>query len=509
MGPRCSDFVTPSNCGAAWNIGRPTDDDGNAVGWLLSTCEPFHTCPTEIGCMLMENRSGRWALRFYMQPKVDGAHAMDGQLLEAGGAAKRLWQIDVVGILWSPDITTKRLAIVESPQSTWSLPRGRVCAGELHADAFPGALRLSSDRLNACQVLHLEHDASNLEAPIRVYWTARFQQARLPGEDGSLRWVSPKKAAKRLVDPHDLRALSAYMTANSSFLGMEAKAAAIKWFHRIFISPKRIRLIGELRRTETRLSAYQLKGKWGASYQAALSFFSKALTAFYQHDFEGSWKCLSEVRRLELAIMEPMELAAERILIEEEGRTKLNGWRSAAFKRMMKEADKEETPEHLDRALSLISDSQDTRFYNISLMRMQANLMACLLIMISVLFLVFSVQLTGLQKPLPESGDLGGNHYWTILVSAFLLGSMGACVSALMSFSQPQILRVPDRMMDFIITLVRPVIGGASALVSTFFFLSGIIHGDKFNLAFLFVVAFAFGFSERLVMRSVSRVEPK
>jgi hypothetical protein len=86
---------------------------------------------------------------------------------------------------------------------------------------------------------------------------------------------------------------------------------------------------------------------------------------------------------------------------------------------------------------------------------------------------------------------------------------MGACVSALMSFSQPQTLRVPDRLMDFIITVVRPVIEGASALVSSFLFLSGIIHGGKFNVAFLFVIAFAFGFSERLVMRSVSRIEAK
>jgi hypothetical protein len=443
---------------------------------------------------------------------------MDGQVLEDAGVSPRPWQIDVVGIVWRPNNSgTPRLAIVESPEARWSLPRGRVCASKLHADAFPQALRLSSEFLSACQVLRFEHDASNSEAPVRVYWTARFEQARSPREEiSSLRWVSPKKAAKRLEDPHDLRALSTSMTADSSFMALEPKAAALKWFYRVFISPKRIRLIGELRRTETRLSAYQLRGKWGSPYQAALSFFSKALTAFYQHDFEGSWKCLSEVRRLELSMMEPNELAAERVAIEEEGRTKLNGWRSVAFKRIMKEAEKQETLEYLDRALSLISDSQETRFYNISLMRMQANLMAFLLIMLSILFLVFSSQLTGLssqltglQESLPETGNLGGNHYWTILVSSFLLGSMGACVSALMSFSKPQTLRVPDRLMDFIITLVRPVIGGASAIVSTFFFLSGIIHGEKFNLAFLLVVAFAFGFSERLVMRSVGGIEAK
>jgi len=433
---------------------------------------------------------------------------MDGQLLEVIGAAKTPWQIDVVGIVWrSDDAGSERLAIVESTDSGWSFPRGRVSDGLLHADAFPGALKLSSHLLSSSQVLHVEYDASNSLTPIRVYWSARLQQIRSPGDEcESLRWVTPKKAAKRLADPNDLRALSAYMMANSSFSGLEAKAAMMRWFHRIFTSPKRTRLIGELRRTETRLSAYQLKGKSGTPYKAALSFFSKALTAFYQHDYEGSWKCLSEVRRLELSIMEPNELAAHRVEIEEEGRIKLNGWRAAAFKRLMKE---DTTLEYLNHASSLIADSQETKFYNISLMRMQANLMAWLLIIISIIFLVFSTQLSGLQEPLSEKAGLNGNHYWTILVSAFLLGSMGASVSALMSFSQPQTLRVPDRLMDFIITLVRPVIGGASALVSSFLFLSGIIHGDKFSLAFLFVVAFAFGFSERLVMRSVSGIEAK
>jgi hypothetical protein len=436
---------------------------------------------------------------------------MDGQFFEDVGTAKRPWQIDVVGIVWRPnDSGTARLAIVSGQESKWSLPRGRVCASQLHSDAFPQALSLSSERLSGCQVLRFEHNASNSDAPIRAYWTARFEQARPPGEEnGSFRWVSPRKAAKRLADPDDLRALSACMTADLSFLELQVKAAALRWFHRIFVSPKRMRLIGELRRTETKLSAYQLKGKWGPPYQAALSFFSKALTAFYQHDFEGSWKCLSEARRLELAIMESNELAAERLAIEEEGRTKLNGWRYAAFKKLIKEYEEEDKIEYLVRALSLIADSQQTTFYNISLIRMQAKLMACLLILLSIMFLAFSTQLSGLQESLPEKGDLVPNHYWIILVSSFLLGSMGASVSALMSFSQPQTLRVPDRLMDFIITLVRPVIGGASALVSTFFFLSGIIHGEKFNLAFLFVVAFAFGFSERLVMKSVGNIEAK
>jgi len=77
---------------------------------------------------------------------------MDGQLLEVIGAAKTPWQIDVVGIVWrSDDAGSERLAIVESTDSGWSFPRGRVSDGLLHADAFPGALKLSSHLLSSAQ----------------------------------------------------------------------------------------------------------------------------------------------------------------------------------------------------------------------------------------------------------------------------------------------------------------------------------------------------------------------
>lgn len=152
---------------------------------------------------------------------------------------------------------------------------------------------------------------------------------------------------------------------------------------------------------------------------------------------EGCWRCLSELHQLELAMMAPNELAARRVKIEEEGKTKLNGWRSDAFKRLIKENQNDLT--YIRHANALISDSQETKFFNVSLIRRQANLIACVLMVLSIFFLIMASQLIKLGAPITE--DLGGNHYWTILVSSFLLGSMGACVSALMSFSKPQRLR--------------------------------------------------------------------
>ena len=94
-----------------------------------------------------------------------------------------------------------------------------------------------------------------------------------------------------------------------------------------------------------------------------------------------------------------------------------------------------------------------------------------------------------------------------ILVGSFVIGGIGACVSALLSFSSlPQSVRIPDQIMNFVTTFVRPVVGGASGLASTLFLLSGAIHLAGISLALLYTVAFAFGFSERLVINSVNRV---
>jgi hypothetical protein len=425
-----------------------------------------------------------------------------GQVSELIRAQKAPWQIGVVGLMWRLDEAgNDRLAVIQGAESKFSLPRGRFCSDEWHPDAFSKALALPAELVTAGRVVHLEHDRLNSNAPLTVYWTARLQQSTLPGQ--SLHWISPKKARKRLHDPDDLHALTKYMTATLAAPALNATTAIWTAFRRAFLSPDRKRLIGELRRTEIRIAAYRAKGHSGPSYEAALSFFSNALTAFYQHDREGCWRCVSELHRLELSMMSSNELAARRVAIEEEGKTKLNGWRSDAFKRLMKEG--REGLEFLSHADSLISDSQETKFFNISLVKRQANLMAAALMVISGVFLVIASQLANLGAPL--TSDLGGNHYWSILVSSFLLGSMGACVSALMSFSKPQRLRVPDRILDSIITLVRPVIGGASALISSFFLIGGIISEKNLTIATLFVVAFAFGFSERLVMSSVNRIK--
>jgi hypothetical protein len=299
------------------------------------------------------------------------------------------------------------------------------------------------------------------------------------------------------------------MATNVDAIDLHQEHAKSNYLERAFLSsPNQIRLIGDLRRTAVRLSTYRSRWQGEAPYKAALLAFSKARQALYQRDFEGGWKCLAETERLELFLMEKEELAAKCVIIDEQGKAKLNGWRADAFKRIMKKMDGSATPERLGQALSMITDSQETKFYSIGLMRRQGNLVSSLLIVLSLIFLAVARGFPDLQQSLSHDALSLSGGYW-VLLGSFVLGAIGACVSALISFSTPQVMRIPDRIMDSIITLVRPVIGGASALISTFLLLSGVIRGDQLNLAFLFVVAFAFGFSERLVISTVSRIGSK
>jgi hypothetical protein len=81
-----------------------------------------------------------------------------------------------------------------------------------------------------------------------------------------------------------------------------------------------------------------------------------------------------------------------------------------------------------------------------------------------------------------------------------IMGGIGACVSALTS-SAPQVSgRIPKLALTLALTLVRPIVGAASALAGMFLLQSNYVRiVEHPTAATLYVTAFAFGFSERLI----------
>jgi hypothetical protein len=421
-------------------------------------------------------------------------------------------QVHVVAFIVSRDGNgAERLAVIQNGDEACSLPSRFLDGQELFAEnSLWKAFAIPSEALASHHLVHFEPNMIDSGVPFRSYWYAVLVPGQAHrGFDPSVRWMKVEKIARRLSDPHDLHALSTCLITRS---GLIAKAAPLPQFgrrERLFSSPNRVRLLGELRRMEARLSACQIKSDTDLSfYKASWASFAKAEAAFQQSDYEGGWKCLFDAQRHALFLMNVEQLGAMRIVLEEQADAKLNGWRAEACRKLLKKSTDQESVLALATAHDLLADSQETKFYNIKLLQRQTNLMAITLFVLSVLFLSISFWLPDLWLPVNQS--LGGAKYrFPLLLAVFVLGGVGASVSALMNFARPQqTLRVPDRLLDSIITLVRPVIGGACALVGCFFFLSGLVMKDQVYVAFLFSAAFAFGFSERLVLSTIGKISP-
>jgi hypothetical protein len=91
-----------------------------------------------------------------------------------------------------------------------------------------------------------------------------------------------------------------------------------------------------------------------------------------------------------------------------------------------------------------------------------------------------------------------------VIVMATAFGGIGACLSGLFSFMLQG--RVPNEYEGYFRTLIRPAIGITSGLLAVFMLRGGLFaFGD--DLAWIAITALVFGFSERLFMGTMARLE--
>jgi hypothetical protein len=95
------------------------------------------------------------------------------------------------------------------------------------------------------------------------------------------------------------------------------------------------------------------------------------------------------------------------------------------------------------------------------------------------------------------------NIAFPVVLVAVAFGGIGACLSGLFSFTLQQ--RVPGEYEGYFRTLIRPVIGMASGFLAVFLLRAGVFaFGD--DLAWVAIIAFVFGFSERLFVGTIEKM---
>lgn len=247
---------------------------------------------------------------------------------------------------------------------------------------------------------------------------------------------------------------------------------------------------------------------------------------------DTAWRCFTPAARLELEVADEAELITRaKELRQEAASGKLaSGWRSKTILDLLQEDEIEgrlsggskrvrqrlaEATHHRDedkisRGLEYVrrrlaeatrhrDDDAENRYYKVALVRGQRSLL--LLILLACIAILLA-----LAAGVDWDGDLGDPPIgFVALVAVF--GAIGACLSAIQSLGRAGAQgRIPEHVASSVITITRPALGAAAAVGVYAIAASGILNiqleGDEAHLTIL-ALAFAAGFSERLVLSAV------
>lgn len=235
-------------------------------------------------------------------------------------------------------------------------------------------------------------------------------------------------------------------------------------------------------------------------------------------DAEIGWRSLLQARRLIVYSYDPTaeegknELTARAAAIRAEAEEKLDGWRLDAVRELLPSPSGLDgdtagppTPETIYAATEILDARHGNVHRRVALVRSQ----------VLVLALVEFVGVFGILAVTTywESPFMAAPGSAPLLVAVALFGLMGASAGrliSLISVSHPE--KIPVLAINWWMTLGRTLMGAAAALAIYAFLHSGLVAVGGVDVAsqafqaLVLAVAFAAGFSERLLERAVASI---
>jgi hypothetical protein len=260
--------------------------------------------------------------------------------------------------------------------------------------------------------------------------------------------------------------------------------------------------------------------------QAANDHLQRAHTEAEQWNVNAAWEQLSAAKRMEILGIDDLDELKDRMMtLRLEAEQKLHKWRKAAVAELTDPkssaatsdasapvdhgstradppyADAETLRGRLLMATQLFDDHSQNEYFKLDLYQGQIRLQLGVLV---VLVLLLTAVFASGFVPLARTGTPFGVEAGP-LAASILLGMLGASLSVLQSLVQgPSTGRIPERMATGWVTIARPFIGAASALVAYVLFGAGFITLGASTTAALLAVAFISGFSERYITSVVT-----
>jgi 8-oxo-dGTP pyrophosphatase MutT (NUDIX family) len=409
------------------------------------------------------------------------------------------------GLLWRDTNHGKELAVIHRARhDDWTLPKGKLKPAESWQEAALREVKEEtgcSARLGsfAGSVSYLVNDVPK----VVLFWnmTLAGECDFQPSEEvDQVIWLPAPEAVKRL----NYAAERAIVTHGHP---LPRRSAPRLRFWTGWGSPSRGRLASSLSVYRTELDYLVKQTAAGTEAPrlawavAAYKLLEKAEQALAEGDVELGWQCFNTAQRMELFGLDRPALQARAQAVLREAADKLGSWRRQAIEDLLGQSGQPKPD--LDagavaRASQLLHEHYSNVYRKLAIIRQQLGILAVVGLLAAITWAALGLPLAGNPTPAGDS---------RLVVSAMLFGIMGASVSGIFSLAKgSDAARTPDQLVSFWITLARLAVGAMAALVAYAFLASGLLQIGSPAPGLMLAVAFAAGFSERLVISAVETV---
>lgn len=412
--------------------------------------------------------------------------------------------------------------IHRSRYGDWCLPKGKPKEGESLVEA---AIREVKEE-TGCDV-HITSFAgctyykSKGTPKIVLFWNMTPDgecSFKTSEEVCEIFWFTPRKAINKLDYPEEKALLTKeFFNKKSYFFSRFFSRFRFRQFlpkskryHRLSSSLQVYSL--ELERRIKQLQ--NIDQSW---VEIARKLLLRVDTALYKNNVEEGWKLFKAAHRMEIFGFEEDELEARAEALQIESVEKLISWRQKAVDAILKKIneilkkdnktskDIKIIRNHLYEATLICDEHFNNQYFKIRFLRSQ------MIALYVVLFLIISKILsTDYKKIFLQDNDNIPAPSREIVASVVFFGLLGGTLSSIVStISTSNSTRTPQRISDYLSTLMHPVVGAASAIAIYFFLVSEIVNIGDLTVAKILVFSFVAGFSERLLTKVIESLVGK
>jgi 8-oxo-dGTP pyrophosphatase MutT (NUDIX family) len=403
----------------------------------------------------------------------------------------------------------ERVAVVRRNRhgGDWTLPKGHCESGETLQDAAIREVREETGwRASPVSLIGATNYATDEGEKYVLFWTmdadAPVPEGPMVGEVEAVDWLTYRDARRRLSYPKEIDILAR----------AQPRRGHLRMFvPTVFRSSQPERLEEGIQTTWSSLRLCPGFGgdaepTWVVQAEANLRDAEAALAL---GEVDRGWALVHRTHELQVFGYDDAQVTSEATTVHAElSSPKFGAWRRNAITQhldqvfALNEAKSAwKWPLHdrqiwLAGALRTRHESYANEYQNLRLVRRFQSI----LLLIAVLILVGAL----IGAAFANSSFQDGPEKWWVVLGAALSGALGGITSALQRTTRRSVARIPERLGSLVHSLSRPIIGAIAGVTVLLAVRAGITQAgseSEQQVAYVLLLAFGAGFSERLVVR--------